>query len=297
MKNILFAIFTCNRLHYLKNCLNSIVKFVDLNQIDILVCDNLTVETGFQDYMNLMNKNYNIMLHQFKDRTRNELYRAMNFAIDFAKKQSYEIINFVQDDYQYLYKRDAHLREVRDILSQHPNIVQVNTNLVWRRKNKKIGKIGHFKTETANYGKLYAKFPCDNGFTRVSAYEKIGSYPTDAISWGFGKNRYVGKVNGEVWFGQECKKRGWSRCLSYYPNLAMMFDCAYVRGDERYGRYFPPSKEFYLKELFEVDIERISKNNEQQLFSFIEEYCVPDGWTPKTLDKHSPSTEGVSIYE
>ena len=86
-----------------------------MDRIDILVCDNNTIEPGFDEYMNnLCSKYKNITMHKFTDRTKNELYRAMNWAISYAQKNKYKIINFIQDDIQYLYKNDAHIDDVVD---------------------------------------------------------------------------------------------------------------------------------------------------------------------------------------
>jgi hypothetical protein len=46
------------------------------------------------------------VIKKFTDRTPNELYRAMNFAVRYAKENKYDFINFIQDDIQFLYKND-----------------------------------------------------------------------------------------------------------------------------------------------------------------------------------------------
>ena len=290
---ILFTIYTCNRFYYLKNCVESIIKYVDMDRIKILVCDMNTVEPGFDEYINNMSNKHNIEIHKFSDRSRNELYRGMNWSIKYAKKEGYPIINLIQDDYQYLYKRNSHIDEVWDIFSTHERLAQINYNLMWRRKIDRIGKLKNFSSLGTNYATVVDKNPCDNGFTRVSVYEKTGFYPEKAISWGHGKDRYVGKMNGELWFGKKCSKLKYKRAVCYLPNVGMVFDCAYVRGNERYGDYFPPEGEFYFKKLDDKQVEKICRNHKKHRFSFIEDYCVPDGWKPKTMGKHSESKKVV----
>ncbi|MHA1469633.1 MAG: glycosyltransferase family A protein, partial [Candidatus Asgardarchaeia archaeon] len=85
-KKILFAIFTCNRFYYLKNCIESILECHDLDRIDVLICDNCSIEDGYEEYLNNIANNKNITVKRFEDRTRNELYRAMNWTIEYAKK-------------------------------------------------------------------------------------------------------------------------------------------------------------------------------------------------------------------
>lgn len=286
-KKILFTILTCNRFYYFKNCIESIIKCVDMDRIDILIVDNNTIEKGFDEYVHsLCLKHDNIIVKKFTDRTRGELYRAMNWAVDYAKTNGYEIIDFIQDDRQYLYDKKDHIDDIFDIFNNHENIVQINCNLAWRRKIKGIGKVINIDVNKSKYGILIDKRACDNGFTRVSIYDQIGEYPTDAISWGMEKNRYVGKINGEIWFGKRCHKRGFKRALAYHANTGMIFDCAYVRGEDRYGDYFAPPGKFYFRILEDEHIKQISRRAKKNKFSYMEDFCIPDGWKPKTYGKH-----------
>lgn len=263
------------------------MECVDMDRIDILVCDNNTIEKGFDEYAHKLSSDHkNITIHKFTNRTRGELYRAMNWAIDYAKKQKYEIIDFIQDDRQYLYKKDSHLDEIEMLFEQFANLVQINCNLIWKRKIKGIGRVNPIEVDGHKYGIVVDKRACDNGFTRLSIYDKIGRYPTDAISWGLEKNRYVGKINGEIWFGKKCYKKKMNRAIAYEGNTGMIFDCAYVRGDYRYGKYFPPPGRFYFKLLDETHIKQIKKRTKRNKFSYIENFCIPDGWVPGTYGKH-----------
>jgi hypothetical protein len=269
-----------------------------MDRIDILVCDNNTIEKGFDEYLNeLSNKYKNITVKKYTDRTKNELYRAMNWAVAYAKKEKYDIINFVQDDRQYLYKDDSQLDSVIEVFKKHSNIAQINGELTWKRKIDRIGKIKVISAGGHDYGVLIDKRVCDNGFTRLSIYDKIGEYPMGAISWGLEKNRYVGKINGEIWFGKRCYKHGYNRALIYDPNYGMMFDCAYVRGEERYGNYFPPPNKFYFKLLDKEHIRKIRKRAKRHKYSYIENFCIPDGWKPKTYGKHGDEKIVNSIFE
>jgi hypothetical protein len=259
--------------------------------------DNNTVEKGFDEYVNQLCLNYsNIKVKKFTNRTRGELYRAMNWAIDYAIKEGYEIINFVQDDRQYLYDKKDHIDDIYEIFNNHESIGQINCNLAWRRKIEGIGKVVNIKVNNSKYGTLVDKRICDNGFTRLGLYDKIGRYPVDAISWGLEKNRYVGKINGEIWFGKKCYKRGYSRVLAYHASTGMVFDCAYVRGEERYGNYFKPKGEFYFKMLGSDHVKKIKDRAKKNKFSYIEDFCIPDGWKPKTYDKHGNINIKESIY-
>jgi hypothetical protein len=292
---ILFNLITCNRFHYFKNCLESVLHTFDLDRIKILVCDNKTIEPGFSEYLSDVSSKHGIEVKVYDDRVSNELHRAMNFAVEYARSNGFQIINFVQEDFQYVWKNDKLVDDVFGIFSSHDNLVQINPNMGWRYKLKKLGKVSNINIDGTNYAILLKKTPCDNGFTRVAAYDKTGLYPSDVLTWGIGPDRYKKKIHGEIWFGTVCRKNGFKRCLTYLPNAGMIYDCSFVRGDIRCGKYFPAPNEFYFKMLNDDEISRIRKRNSKREFTFIEDACNPDGWTPRTNMKHSDDDIVVKI--
>ena len=102
-------------------------------------------------------------------------------------------------------------------------------------------------------------------------------------------------MNGELWFGAECRKRDWKRAICLRPCQTMIFDCAYVRGNERFGKYFDSPDKYYIKPFSEQKIDKIRKNNRQKKFSYIEKMCEPWGWVPDTKLKHSISDEVINF--
>lgn len=290
---ILFAILTCNRLFYLRNCIKSILKFADLHCSKILIIDNCTIEEGIDDFYSTLPPS--VEVHRFQDRVPNELYRAMNFGISYCMDNNIPIINFVQDDYQYVYANSRSIPSVLACFDKYKRVGQINTNMVWKRKN--AGKRKIRSANEVNFAFLQEKRLVDNGFTRVKIYKKTGLYPHNLISYdqnssktyGFGKKRYDKKKrpNGEIWFGQRCHKLGYCRAISLLPDIAMMFDCAYVRKMQRFGRYFPPPGEFYIKPLGQDAINRIERRHDKHKFCYIEDMATPDGWVPSTFDKHN----------
>jgi len=73
-----FAVITCNRLHYLRNCVDSIIEFIGLDDINLLIIDNASKEDGVQKYLSSLPSEIDIKL--FHKRHPNELHRAMNYA-------------------------------------------------------------------------------------------------------------------------------------------------------------------------------------------------------------------------
>lgn len=299
MTKALFVIFTCNRFYYLKNCVQSIFEFVNLDDCQVMILDMNTVENNADQFYKEISGQ--VIIKQFSDRIPNELYRAMNYAIQYCIDNNIPYINLIQDDYQYLYKQNDMVDKVVKLFENNKRIGQIQTNMVWKRK--KIDSITVFEFDGINYAKLNDKILVDTGFTRVSIYKKTGLYPSSVISYdqnssktfGFGKNRYKKLVNGELWFGKRSRKLGYQRVISLKPNMAMMFDCAYVRMWERFGRYFPPPNKYYLKPLSHEEMKNITRRGKHKKFSYIEDFAKPDGWTPTTYEKHNMEKIKVSI--
>ncbi len=276
-----FAMISCNRKHYIKNSIDSVLKFVDVDRIKMIVVDNGSVEEGLDEYLNSLPDF--IEVKKFEDRCPNELHRAMNYGIEFARKNGSKYINFIQDDYQYIRRDKDMLNNVHVAFEKCKDVVQLQTNMIWKKKFHKIGGVDVIKVGKHKWFKLLDKSPCDNGFTRVDLYDRIGLYPVGVSIHGKEK----GYVSGEAWFAK--KTRGTYRMLSAFPNMSMIKNCAYVRGDKRHGDYFPPPKELYLTPSSEEDEMCIEARGNGNSFCFIEDMTKTWGWEPKTSDKHSQS--------
>jgi len=274
-----FAVITCNRLHYLKNCVNSIIKFIGLDDINLLIIDNASSEDGVDSYLSSLPPEIDIK--SFKKRRIHELHRAMNYAIKYSRDKKSKYVNFIQDDYQYLYENTDLLKWVHDAFKARKDVVQLHTNLIWKYKAHKIGKVRPLSINGVKWFYLHGKAPCDNGFTKLSLYKKIGFYPSNVSV--HGKERHY--RSGESWFAKKCKNK--YRMLLGQPNMGMIPDCAYIRGRIRYGKYFPPPAEFYLKPFNEQQISLIKAKADKNKMSFIETMIVTDGWIPSSKGKHS----------
>lgn len=282
-----FAVITCNRLYYLMNCVKSIVEFVGLNDINLLVIDNASSEAGVQEYLSSLPSEVDIKV--YKKRRPNELHRAMNYAIEYSRKRKNKYVNFIQDDYQYVYHNPDLLQWASDAFSARKDVVQLHTNMVWKYKAHKLGKITPMSFGGAKWFYLHSKAPCDNGITRVSLYNKIGLYPTNVSI--HGKEKKYSK--GESWFAKKCK--GKHRMLVGQPNMGMIPDCAFIRGNMRHGRYFPPPGEFYLRPFDEQQRDKVKLRSNKNKLCFIEDMIVTDGWHPSHTGKHSTQKIRTSV--
>jgi len=201
--------------------------------------------------------------------------------IKYSRKKGNKYVNFIQDDYQYVYNKPNLLQCVNDAFNSRKNVVQLHTNRVWRYKIRKIGKFTPVFIKGVKWFYLHDKYPCDNGFTRVSLFKKIGLYPSNVSI--HGKERKY--IKGEKWLAKKCKNK--HRMMLAEPNMAMMPDCAFVRGNVRHGRYLTPPAKFYLKPFDENQINSVKKRSKNNKMCFIEDIVITDGWTPLHSGKHS----------
>jgi len=284
---ITFAIISCNRLYYLKNCIQSIQDFVDLNDVRVLVIDNASSENGLETYLNELPKDFEIK--RYTDRHPNELHRAMNFAIEFSRKSKNEWVNFIQEDYQYVYKHSNLNSMIYDVSAKKPKVVQLQTNFGWRRKAHKHSKFVPVMVNGTKWYLMKRESPCDNGFTRVSIYEKIGLYPTSVSIHG----KESGFISGEKWIAGHT--RGFKRMNLAEPNMGMMFDSAYVRKDKRVGRYFPAPNRLYLKPFDKAKRKNLHNSAMRNEVVYLEDVIEFDGWQPTDMIKHSEDETYESV--
>lgn len=277
-----FAIIACNRLHYLRNCVRSVLRFVDLDRVRLLVIDNASTEQGTHEYLSELAKSEPaITIHRFKDRRPNELYRAMNFAVDFARGAGHEFVHFIQEDSQFLWHDATMLDRVRRLFQERADVAQAHVSLGWHGKVRKWQQQGGCELlHVANDTWLWPRNmpPCDTGITRVSLFDATGPYPESASLKG---DR--GQPIGEEWMYAQCRRLGLKRVYSLLPSLGMIPDGACVRGMERIGRYFPPLSEFYLRPLDAEHVRQIQGNAEAGVLSCNEEVSIPDGWSVESM--------------
>lgn len=279
-KTFTFVVVSCNRLYYLKNCISSILEFIGLDEINLLVIDNGSTENGMEGYLHSLPSD--IEIKQFRKRSPHELHRSMNFAIKYSKMKRSQFINFIQEDYQYLYHQPDLLKRVHDAFKNKSSVIQLHTNFVWKRKRKKIGKLIPVVTEGMKWYLMKDKPPCDNGFTRIALYDKIGLYPEFTSVHGKEK----GYRSGEAWFARKCRNK--YRMLISEPNMGMLMDCAYVRGKRRYGKYIEPPNKYYLKP-FDINKQnQVKQMADKNKVCFIEDMIEADGWIPDNKNqKHN----------
>lgn len=227
-----FGIITCNRLHYFKNCITSILEFVDTSKISIIVVDNHTTEKGFDEFICTLPKI--VKIKKFHKNPSNSLYRAMNYIIKYSRKMGDSYVNFIQDDSQYVSPLD--LDQVVKTFEANKKIQQVQTQFFWRKSRITLKK----REINGHSFYLLNKGIYDNGFMKVSLYDQLGLYPVKKLN-------NFGSRSGEQWLSKKTKKRRMLRACTIHPNLVKMNAPICRNGKLISGKYSPPKGKYYVK--------------------------------------------------
>ena len=100
LPKVTFGIINCNRLHYLKSCLESLVECTsDYPNKEIIVVDNASVENGTDEYLS-EKESEGIIIHRMKNRDpNNEFAKALN---TISRQATGEFIAPIQGDMQFV---------------------------------------------------------------------------------------------------------------------------------------------------------------------------------------------------
>jgi len=274
-KRFLIVIISCNRLLYLKNCIKSVLEFAwNLDEAEYFIIDLGTIE----DDINLYLQNCHVQgfsCRRFLKRSKNELYIAMNLAIEYAQKHNIPYIYFIQDDQQFVWKDKHFLQKIDNIFENDRNIFFVRTSLP--RKFKLVKDPGlDIKMNIYNNIRYY-KFNFifqDYGVFRTELFNIIGKYPKFVTTHShMNKKHVIQNICGEHWMRNLIIKKypEMSMALLCDSNILMIPDVCVVRGSYRYGHYCEPTDYWYLEPFGAKQIELLksnksNKSNELNIF-------------------------------
>ena len=280
--NITIAITTFNRLKYTKSLFESIKELAGNNQI--IAVDNCSIENGLKDYLSSQKEKgiiNDLISREPQERNWvNDEYIAKNIVIERAQ---HDVILFLQDDLQFITKREVLEKTVEDfrncdeMISLEVTAIRkctiqnkFNKNLVIKNKNYKY------------YLSLDNHFPT-MGFFKKEIFEKFGNYP---INWPQ-TQEFWGR--SEDWYDFHLKSKLPNLQLNYcswVPLFAPVWNdprggYAFIRGNKRYGHYLdaPSSTGEYYEKISPE--EYCKKQDSFAPLSFVD-VCNPIGWSYRT---------------
>ena len=281
---VTFGFINCNRLHYLKSCVESLLDCThDYPNKELIIVDNASVEEGTREYLaSKATQGFKVIQNTSRD-PKNEFAKALNIV---TKESTGDFICPLQADMQFVVKGKW--------LKQYVNVYEQNLD--------RVGCIifdaqRRIRNESSKFTKIGDGFLIDSrrnpicGAGDVMYSRKI----LDMIMpWQENNAAHEGGQDSETAMLDKVKsllaagQQNFSCLVPIVPpSIAIYTDArgtnARVRGNKRYGDYWAPKDggwKYY--ELIPNGIMKSSQDRQQPLS--IEDLAIPIGWN-KPVDK------------
>ena len=269
LPEITFGIVNCNRLYYLKSCVESLYFCTsDYEKRQFIIVDNASVEKGTSEYLDELESRGFLVVRQ-KDRDpSNEFAKAANMIVE---KATGEYVCILQGDMQFILS-PGWLKYYIDFYQKFERFIGcIGLDAQRRVTNTSHVPYGKDNDETAEYRFLIdLKRNSISGAGDVMYSKKILNmiYP-----WSTDNERHEGGPDSETKMIQKCNKIIKENDLPLKfaipiipPAAAIYTDArgtnARVRGNKRYGDYWPPKKSYTYYEINDYE-EMITRINEE----------------------------------
>ena len=280
---ITFGIVNCNRLYYLKSCLESLLTCTeDYPNKEIIVIDNASIEPETDEYLKyLEHRGFRIFKNEKRD-PNNEYAKALNHIVE---KANGKYICLLTGDMQFMV-RGGWLKRYVSLFEQNEDT---------------IGSIGFdaqrcVTNESHHYSSVVdvAGFPFVMDFSRPPVatsgncmfskknLQKMGPWVIDNMSHEGGEDSETKMWKRVV----DLKTSGminWNQAMPIFPvSIAIYTDArgtsARVRGNRRYGDYWEAKKDNLYYEIVDFHILNTQNMLARNTPIGIENVAIPIGW-------------------
>lgn len=283
LPRVTFGIINCNRLHYLKSCVESLLVCTsDYPNKEIIIIDNASVEAGTDEYLS-EKETSGLIIHKTEKRDpHNEFAKALNFI---TKESSGDFIAPIQGDMQFVVK-GGWLEEYVKFYSE--NINNIGCMMLDAQRTTRIKNQSKFST------KFNDRFPFFYDLSRIPfCCSADVMYSRQSLEW---MGPFLEKNEGHeqgVNSEDDMRKRivaSLSRienpsifCVmpQIFPSVGIFTDSrgtnARVRENKRYGDYWPAKEGFSYYKIRDYD-EVTDLYLSRTMPVGIEESAIPVGW-------------------
>ena len=281
-----FGVVNCNRLHYLKSCVESLVSTTsDYPNRELLVVDNASVEFGTDEYLKeIVGKFSNVHVRIFRQKTRdpsNEFARGLNLI---CREYKGDYLVLLQGDMQFTV--NGWLNHYVDFYSEKQS--KVGSIILDAQRKITIraceGKMSIPLGETFPFVEDRSRPPVScagDAFYSRKIIDEI--YP-----WRERNESHEGGGDSETDMIEKvrdiCDRRT-EPLVCVMPVIPVSVSIytddrgtnARVRGGKRYGDYWPPKESFTYYKIRDLD-EAVMSWGDRKVPVGIEEYASPVGW-------------------
>tara|TARA_R110001583_G_scaffold16272_13_gene66730 strand:- start:12125 stop:13177 length:1053 start_codon:yes stop_codon:yes gene_type:complete len=281
---VTLGVINCNRLHYLKSCLESLIYCTeDYPNKEIFLVDNASIEEGTDEYLLEKEKQGIKVIRQKNRDPANEFAKAVNLI---TTESTGDFLCHLQGDMQFVIKGgwleeyvsfyQKYLNHTGCICLDAQRTTRIKTQSRWSQKF-------HSDDYPFLYDSSRLAFCCsaDVMYSRQSL-EFMGLFSQDNEGHERGinseddmRNRLRSKIEKLDEF------QAYHAMPLISPAVAIYTDArgtnARVRGNRRYGDYWEPKEDFRYYEITDYD-EIISRFKDREFPVGIEELANPIGW-------------------
>jgi glycosyltransferase involved in cell wall biosynthesis len=284
---VTFGIVNCNRLHYFKSCLESLLDCTkDYKNKEIIIIDNASVETGTEEYLNEKEKQgFTVIRNKNRDPS-NEFARALNTIFE---KSTGDYICPLQGDIQFILKNNWLTKYITFFEKYKKNIGCMMLDAQRMKRHIDHSPYRIFDDSMINEEFKFfidVKRPPVNGAADViysrDIVEKI--YP-----WEIKNKSHEGGLDSETKMLMKVKNLIESGDLNHVFNViphipvaaAIVTDSrgtnARVRDNRRYGDYWAPKDDYRYYKIHEYE-DSVEKYKNYHDFVSIEKIVEPIGF-------------------
>jgi len=276
---VTFGFVNCNRLHYLRSCLESLLHCTqEYENKEIIIVDNASIESGTDDYLlELQNRGFKVFKSEQRDPA-NEYAKALNTIVENATG---EIICPLPADTQFVLS-SGWLTEYVNVLSHNID----NIGCIGFDAQRKVRNKNHrFSEPVGNLYKFVAvhdKNPIMGAANAMFSRKILDMmYP-----WEENNSSHEGGQDSETKMLMKVKNFIREKNLNLInvapiipPSIGIYNedgDNARVRGTKRYGKYIPPQEQYkYYKIRDYKEMLELANNNTPLS---IEDMAQSTGW-------------------
>ena len=288
---VTFGFVNCNRLYYLRSCIESLLLSTeDFESKELIIIDNASVEEGTEDYLaSLENRGFTVVRREARDPA-NEFAQGLNTICELARG---EFVVPLQGDMQFVLTH-GWLHEYVKYAEEHADLVGCITLDAQRAVTNSSHKFAMDTSYESNY-QFVVNFDRDPIAGAADVF-----YPKAVLDvifpWHVQNEKHEGGNDSETAMLQKVReliKTGelqWHSIMPIIPPaIAINTDPrgtnARVRGNCRYGQYWPPKEDNYRYYEF-VDFDHATETVAGRQFPVsIEEIVEPVGFH-KFVDEH-----------
>ena len=240
---VTFGIVNCNRLHYLRACLESLeISTMSYSDKEIIVIDNASIEPGTDEYLKSLEKRGILVVRNKERDPSNEFAKGLNTIV---KMSTGEVICPLSGDLQFAIK-DGWLSEFVEVFKRRNDVGSIMLDIQRNKTNKSQMRTDLLNTKVGFFYKNLSRPPIatsGNSLFLKTTLVTLGPWSED-------NKNHEGTDDSETKMLKNvqayCKNTGTS-WYQYQPVIspAIMITNdprgtnARIRGEKRYGKYIP----------------------------------------------------------